>query len=370
MNDMSGVVAEQPGSAFRFTGNWREFAPIAFTNLLLTIVTLGIYRFWAQARTRRYLWSRTEFIDDALEWTGTGKEMFLGFLVVAAILIPALIVLQFGLQALILRGEAVLAGVIGVALYGGLFYLAGVATFRALRYRLSRTWWHGIRGGGDSGGWAYGWSYLWKTIAGFLALALLVPWSMTQLWNDRWNAMSFGPHRFDADADTDGLMGRWVLVLLSPFVAMILLVGLGFVAGMLGVAAGVDLSSSDPMTTGFGMVAFIAFVVGIYALIGLIGVVYYAAYFRKAICATTLGDLQFGFTARSKDWLMLFLGNLGLAIVTLGVGIIFWSYRNWSFFVRHLEAYGEVDPAMLTQSTATATGDAEGLAGMFDIGAI
>ena len=27
-------------SAFVFEGNWREFAPIAFTNLLLTIVTL------------------------------------------------------------------------------------------------------------------------------------------------------------------------------------------------------------------------------------------------------------------------------------------------------------------------------------------
>ena len=30
------------GSAFGFEGSWREFAPIAFTNLLLTIVTLGI----------------------------------------------------------------------------------------------------------------------------------------------------------------------------------------------------------------------------------------------------------------------------------------------------------------------------------------
>ncbi len=31
--------------AFRFTGTWQEYAPIAFTNLLLTIVTLGIYTF-------------------------------------------------------------------------------------------------------------------------------------------------------------------------------------------------------------------------------------------------------------------------------------------------------------------------------------
>jgi len=78
MNDMQAFTAAgepAPDSAIRFTGTWQESLPIALTNLLLTVVTLGIYRFWAKARERRYLWSRTEFIDDRLEWTGTGKEM-------------------------------------------------------------------------------------------------------------------------------------------------------------------------------------------------------------------------------------------------------------------------------------------------------
>lgn len=370
MNEMTpGGVAEHdaPASAFRFTGNWREFAPIALSNLLLTIVTLGVYRFWAQARTRRYLWSRTRFIDDSLEWTGTGKEMFFGFLLVAAIIIPVLLFLQFGLQAMILRGQAALAGLIGFGMYMGLLYLGGVALFRALRYRLSRTLWHGIRGGSEDGGWTYGWSSLWKTIAGFFALALLVPWSMTQLWNDRWNKMSFGPHEFTANADTDGLMGRWVLVLVSPLIVGIVgALGLGALA--FGGAIGPD--SIDPGSETQAALTGALFVIGVYALIAFIGLGYYAAYFRKVIGSTTLGELEFTFSARSKDWLVLFLGNIGLAIVTLGVGIIFWSYRNWAFFVRHLEAYGNVDPSELTQSSVAATGDAEGLAGMFDIGAV
>ncbi len=56
----------QPESAFRFHGTWQEFAGIAFPNLLLTIVTLGIYRFWATTREREYLWSKTDFIDERL----------------------------------------------------------------------------------------------------------------------------------------------------------------------------------------------------------------------------------------------------------------------------------------------------------------
>ena len=66
--------------AFGFKGTWQGYAPIAFTNLLLTIVTLGIYTFWARTRTRRYLWSQTRFIDDRLEWTGTGLELFIGYM--------------------------------------------------------------------------------------------------------------------------------------------------------------------------------------------------------------------------------------------------------------------------------------------------
>lgn len=367
MNIQTQDIAPAHGSAFRFTGTWREFAPIAFTNLLLTVVTLGIYRFWANARVRRYLWSRTEFIDDTLEWTGTGLEMFKGFLVAAVVVVPALLFLQFGFEAMVLRGQAGLAALLGGTLYFGLISLGGVAMFRALRYRLSRSYWRGIRGGSNDGGWSYGWSTLWKTVAGVLCLGLLVPWSMTQLWNDRWGKMSFGPHEFHATADTDGLMGRWLLVLISPIIAAMFL----FIAMMIFGAAGMMAPQSIQQTSPVQVVVMGGlFVIGVYGLIALIGVGYYAAYFRKIIAETRLSNLEFAFTARSGDWLKLFLGNLGLAVATLGIGIIFWSYRNWTFFVRHLEAYGHIDAEELTQSAAAATTDAEGLAGMFDIGAI
>src|SRR5215468_5019817 len=104
---MDAITSVRPddGRAIRFTGSWREYLPIAVTNALLTICTLGIYRFWAAARQRRYLWSRTELIDDTLEWTGTGKEMFLGFLIVMLVLAPCFIFFQFLFPALVARGK-------------------------------------------------------------------------------------------------------------------------------------------------------------------------------------------------------------------------------------------------------------------------
>jgi hypothetical protein len=57
-------------------------------------------------------------------------------------------------------------------------------------------------------------------------------------------------------------------------------------------------------------------------------------------------------------------------IVTLGVGLLFIGYRNWSFIVRHIEASGSIDFDRLTQSETRAPDDAEGLADAFDFGAV
>jgi uncharacterized membrane protein YjgN (DUF898 family) len=364
MNDMGHTRPfGAPDSAFHFTGNWREFLPIALTNFALTVVTLGIYRFWAKARERRYLWSRTHFIDDTLEWTGTGMEMFIGALVVLAVLIPFALLAQLGVQALFLRGDFVAGGLLLFALYASFFFLIGFGGFRALRYRLSRTRWHGIRGGSTDPGFRYGWQWMWKKFVAGATMGLLVPWSMTSLWNDRWNAMSFGHHRFTAYANTNGLFGRWLLIYLVPVIGLVLS------AVMLGGIFAVGGSESEEATVA-AMLALVPLLIFVYVAFLLLSLSYYAAFYRKVVETTMLGDLSFRFTARTRDWLMLILGTIGLVIVTLGFGLLFVGYRNWSFAVRHMEASGEVDLDMLLQSSAPAPRDAEGLADAFDIGAI
>lgn len=361
-----------PGDAFAFSGTWRDYLPIALSNLALTVVTLGIYRFWAKARERRYLWSHTRFIDDRLEWTGTGRELFFGFLIVMLLFTVPLLALNFLLQAMILRGQQAAAGGIFILLYMFLLYLAGFARYRALRYRLSRTYWHGIRGGAEDPGFRYGLSALWKPVVGLLAMGFMIPWSMCSLWNERWRAMSFGPNRFHSDAEFSPLMWRWVIVLFSPFILIILGVIIAVIVfATIGANGGLQrLENPDPGAMVTIGVLVIGFVIGIYALIGILGIGYYAAYFRLCIGRLRLGGLGFEFTARSKHWLLLFLGDIALVAGTLGIGIAFLGYRHWSFFIRHMGATGEVDLTQLTQSTARGSREAEGFADAFGVGAI
>lgn len=364
MDAFTSAPAADGDRAIRFTGNWREYLPIAVTNALLIICTLGVYRFWAAARQRRYLWSHTEFIDDTLEWTGTGKEMFLGFLIVICVLAPFFLFIQFLFPALIARGKADAAFGVIFLFEIALIYLGGFARFRALRYRLSRTWWHGIRGGSDDPGWNYGGEYLGRIALSAMTMFIVYPWAATHLWSSRWNAMSFGPLQFKANLDSERLKGRWALVYLVP-------VGLLIVAAVLAVALGASLTAGagSPGRTSIGVI-----VIGLFAIaylgIPLMTLNWYAAYYRKAASVTSIGDLQFGFDATTLEWLGLFIGNLALAIVTLGFGITYWGYRSWTFMARHLHVYGTVDVSKLTQSTTHSPREAEGFADAFDIGAI
>lgn len=355
--------------AIEFTGRWQEFLPIALTNLLLTIVTLGIYRFWAKARERQYFWSRTRVYDDHLEWTGTGLEMFLGFLFVVLALIP--VIGLFWLAAFLFTGNdlaKLLGGLLIFAIYTGFFYMTGVASLRALRYRLSRTYWHGIRGGSNDGGWGYGVEYVWRYLVTFLSLWIALPWAQTRLWNARVNKMSFGQHRFHAEATAEGLMTRWLIIYAIIGAAIVAMV----VMFMSVAAAGGGMDPDAPMPAAPGTFLMMALVVMLTFYVGLplAFLAYFAAYYRRVAEATSIAGLRFRFDARTVDWLLLFLGHAGLVIVTLGFGLLFISYRNYKFAVVHLHLDGDVDVAALVQSSTHAPSDAEGLADAFDIGAI
>jgi uncharacterized membrane protein YjgN (DUF898 family) len=398
-------------SAVTFHGSWTDFTKIAIPNVLLTLVTLGFYRFWATTREREYLWAQTRFIDEPLEWTGRGIELFIGFVMVFFLVIIPIVVIQFVLQGMLLQGQPVVAGILVFALFMLIFYLTGVAYFRALRYRLSRTYWRGIRGGSDDPGFTYGGSYIWKNIAAAIPLYLLYPWASMSLWNERWNQMSFGPYRFESNADWKALMKRYLLFYLVPFLVF---VG-AFVLGVSMAASGGN--ADDPFSTAGGVFAvsmLVLAVLGLYIIMPIAALLYYSKFMRVAISALRLGDLEFEFTARSPDWILFWLANLAifaiayavaavpftlivatdptqiamqmemgesilsagfvvailLAIIPLAFATSLIRYRSWRFFVTHTEAFGEVNLDRMTQSETESSRHGEGLLDAFDVGAI
>src|SRR5579862_8314606 len=69
------------------------FFGLFYLNLLLTVLTLGIYRFWAKTKMRRLVWRHVIVAGEGFEYTGTGKELLIGFLKALLVLFPPLLVL-------------------------------------------------------------------------------------------------------------------------------------------------------------------------------------------------------------------------------------------------------------------------------------
>jgi len=67
--------------ALKFTGSGSEYFKIWIVNILLTIITLGIYHPWAKVRNRRYLYGNTNLANRNFEYHATGKQLLLGFII-------------------------------------------------------------------------------------------------------------------------------------------------------------------------------------------------------------------------------------------------------------------------------------------------
>jgi uncharacterized membrane protein YjgN (DUF898 family) len=137
---------EAKTSSFTFEGKGSELFVIILKNFFLTIVTFGIYHFWAKINTQQFFHRNTRFMDQTLEFHGTGKEKFIGFLKGAAIVVVFVILMQLlrlGLGKLISPDIAQI--IVGIILYFAVLLIAPLVLVGKRRYLLSRTSWRNVR---------------------------------------------------------------------------------------------------------------------------------------------------------------------------------------------------------------------------------
>src|ERR1700688_2851207 len=70
-----------------FTGNGAEYFGIWIVNLLLTIVTLGIYSAWAKVRRLKYFYRHTEMAGSSFDFHGSPSRILVGRVIALVMLI-------------------------------------------------------------------------------------------------------------------------------------------------------------------------------------------------------------------------------------------------------------------------------------------
>jgi len=78
--------------ALSFEGSGAEYFKIWIVNVLLTVITLGLYYPWAKVRNNRYFYANSKLEDRNFEYHATGKQLFLGYLISMGILILYIVI--------------------------------------------------------------------------------------------------------------------------------------------------------------------------------------------------------------------------------------------------------------------------------------
>src|ERR1700728_2067093 len=115
-----------------FTGSGAEYFGIWIVNLLLTIVTLGIYSSWAKVRRLQYFYRHTEVAGSTFDFHGNPVKIFIGRLIALAMLIA---------YNLSVRLHSVMTLVVVCAIAVIMPWLLR----NSFRFRLYNSSWRGIR---------------------------------------------------------------------------------------------------------------------------------------------------------------------------------------------------------------------------------
>ncbi len=270
------AAAEQSFERASFTGSASEYFGIWIVNVLLTIVTVGIYSAWAKVRRKRYFYGNTVILGRAFEYHATGKQIFIGRLIV----IGFLIVINVGTA--IFPPIGIITSIVILAALPWLIKRSLRFNARVTSYRNVRFDFVGTAGGAFV-------AILLGSFVAFISLGILAPLASRWTWRYVFNNLRYGDRPFSSDPQLGRLYRVWLLPALIVFLGGIVF---GLVAFIVIIGSVTFMRSSveltDAQMTMLSIAGIYAGVFSYFIVYGLAGLFYRAGVRNVAWSAATL----------------------------------------------------------------------------------
>ena len=314
-------MAEHRSYSLAFFGKGIEYFKIQIVNTILCILTLSLYYPWAKEKSLKYLYNKSIFDETPFVFSGTGKEMFKGYVKALAI-----IVILYGLFFFLMLND--MPGSAVLVMYGGILALLPLAIHGSYRYRMAKTSWKGIRFGytGDRG-----------TLVGIFFKGLFLT------------------------IITLGIYGAWFAIDLRRYLL-----------------SNVKVGNARFVYSGGGTDYFLLNLKGYFLSVITLGI--YMFWWQKDQFEFFVNNLRleqegdavfFQSKATGGGFAGLMIVNLLILVFTLGLGFSWVVTRNMDFVMRNIEVSGYYSFESLQQAQADysdATG--EDMADLLDIGVV
>ncbi len=371
--------------SLRFTGSGSEYFKIWIVNILLTIITLGLYYPWAKVRNRRYFYANSTLADRNFEYHATGKQLFVGFLIG---------IIFFIIYSFLGQTNPLLAGVFMLILMAALPWLI----WRSLMFNMKMTSFSNVHFSfqgklGRAYGIFFGYPALFVLVIGMVGVlaSLIVPVFQgvnSSILGIGAFILAFGSMfvyvyflAFIKKSSTEYFIsnsyygqGKFETELTTKKFMMIILktIGLAFIPFIL---LSIVISSIGINANGFASGAEIMFVIAYFVMIFAMILImsYMMTRERTYIYENTLLDnkITFESTLRARDLAWVMVSNIILILLTLGLAFPWAKVRVARLMLENTLVDTEIgfdDYLSQKQAEVSALGDQIGDAFDVDVG--
>ncbi|MFZ6750894.1 YjgN family protein [Undibacterium sp. Ren11W] len=335
--------------SLEFKGSGSEYFRIWIVNLLLSILTLGIYSAWAKVRRNRYFYSNTSLAGSSFEYHGNAIAILKGRIVALVFVLAYQLAFKHSLTLGLLM-MAILASVMPWLVWKSLQFKLYNSSYRGIRF--------GFRGDAAQ---AYVTYLLWPLLALF-SMYLLAPFMHQRIKRFQHNESRFGATHFSFD----GKVKSFYWCYLVGF--GIMLAGLVVISLVFGGAAFAALSAIRKGHIGSAIIfPIIGFFLALYLWMFAVYPIFLTLLQNLIWNHTKLGEHQFSSHLKWGRMTSIMLTNILGIVCTLGLFIPFAQVRALRYRVENLslQMNGSLDHFIaVTEEQVSATG--EGMADLLD----
>ena len=317
-----------------FRGVGSEFFKIWIVNIMLTIVTLGIYSAWATVRTNRYFYANTYLDSDSFRYLADPIAILKGRIIAVAVFI-------------LYSVAANLLPALGLLFALALFFAIPFFVIRSIAFNNRMTSYRNVQFRFNG---AYGEAFMtllvWPLL-GMLTLGILYPFALLKANEFVIRNCAYGTTSFSFEAAT-WIYGK----------VFLLFIGILAATAVLTVIAATVSEIASVIVAALGYVLALG-----YIRVALINIYYNA---------TSLGSHRLSANLETIGYLKVFVSNAILTVLTLGLYLPFAQVRMSNYRANHTTflADGSLDDfAAAERQQVSALGDELGDVFDFDVGA-
>ncbi len=306
---------------FSFTGKASEYFGIWIVNLLLSIVTLGIYTAWAKVRRLRYFYGNTWLDGHNFEYHARPVQILIGRIIVFGVLIALNGLVNLHPLFFVLFIPYLIA--LPWAINKSLAFSARMTSYRNIRFNFAGNYWSaaGI--------------FVGMPVLAAMSGGLLAPIASQMSSNYLGRNTGYGSAKFFTDAPVPALYANLGVTILFVLLASLILGGIGFAVGG-GIAGMVSLfaEANDEIEPEkfFTAVIIVAIIIGIYASFFLAYFFYAAGVRNIAYNSSQLdGKHRLGSSLGRRRYVWILVSNLFVSIFTLLMMRPWAAIRTWRY---------------------------------------